>query len=80
MPEDEEHKANVEEIEEDYYVTFSHDMSKSHFISFVAYVMGDRVLLVRLYPEQGAELRFPRMYRGRLFYYCSRHGLRVRNL
>lgn len=36
--------------------------------------------LVRLYPEQGAELRFPRMYRGRLFYYCSRHGLRVRNL
>jgi transcriptional regulator with XRE-family HTH domain len=80
LPEDDEHRAAIEEIEEDYYITFSHDMSKSHFISFVAYVMGDRVLMVRLYPEQGAELRFPRVYSGRLYYYCSRHGLRVRDL
>lgn len=77
-PEDETHKLNIEEIEEDYYITIPHEMSKSHYISFVAYVACDRVLLVKLYPEQTAELRFPKMYGGKLYYYCSQHGLWVK--
>jgi len=73
-PEDETHSILVEEIEDDYYVTINHEMSKSHYISFVAYVAFDRVLLIKLYPEQAAGLRFPKM-RGKLYAYCNQHGL-----
>lgn len=72
---DEMHKPNIEETENDYYITFSHPMEKEHYISFVAYVRFDRVLMVRLYPEQGAELRMPQMRGGKLYFYCVRDGL-----
>lgn len=72
---DDNHQLTVEVIENDYYITFAHEMSKAHYLSFAAYVSSDRVLLIKMYPEQNPELRFPRMYRGMLYYYCSRHGL-----
>lgn len=75
--EDDTHKIRIDDIEEDYFITISHEMSKSHYISFVAYVMCDRVLFVKLYPEQGAELRFPKMYGGKLYFCCNQHGLWV---
>ncbi len=75
MPEDETHKLKIEKVEEDYYITIPHEMRKDHYISFVAYVMFDRVLLVKLYPEQDAELRFPKMYGGKLYAFCNKHGL-----
>lgn len=74
---DEEHAITVSEIEEDFYIEFQHEMTKEHFISFVAYVSCDRVLTVKLYPEQDSAVRFPKMYGGKLYYYCNRHGLFV---
>jgi len=71
------HKLTVEEIEEDYYVTFKHEMSKKHYISFIAYVAYDKVLFVKLYPEQGSEVRFPKMYGGKIYMGCNQHGLWV---
>jgi len=73
--EDESHSMLVEEIEDDYYVTLNHEMSKAHYISFVAYVAYDRVLLIKLYPEQNAEVRFPQMRGGKMYVYCNEHGL-----
>lgn len=72
---DAEHTLNIEKIEDDYYITFEHPMTKEHYISFVAYVRFDRVLTVKLYPEQGGELRFPQMRGGKMCYYCNEHGL-----
>ncbi len=72
---DEAHVAQVELIEDDWYVTWRHPMEKDHFFRFAAYVGSERVLLVRLYPEQGGEVRIPRMSGGRLYLCCSRHGL-----
>ena len=72
---DDMHKLNVEKIEDEYYITFSHPMTKQHFISFVSYVRFDRVLTVKLYPEQGGELRFPQMRGGKMYYYCNKDGL-----
>ena len=66
---------NAETIEDEYYITFSHPMTKEHYISFVAYVRFDRVLTVKLYPEQDGELRFPVMRGGKMYYYCNNHGL-----
>ena len=73
---DVEHAVSVQEMEEDWYVTFSHPMEKSHFFRFAAYVTVDRVLLVRLYPEQGGEFRIPQIRGGgKLYLCCSSHGL-----
>ena len=72
---DDEHRLDVELIEDDFYITFPHPMEKEHFISFFSFVRFDRVLTVRLYPEQGGELRFPQMRGGKMYYYCSNHGL-----
>jgi len=73
--ENEEHRITVEEVENDYFVTFRHEMIRDHHISFVAYVSYDRLLLVKLYPEQNAELRFPKMHGGVIYSHCTRHGL-----
>lgn len=72
---DDAHKLSVQLIEDDFYITFPHPMTKEHFISFISYVRFDRVLTLKLYPEQGGEARLPRMRGGRLYYYCSNHGL-----
>ena len=72
---DNEHTLKVSEIEDDFYIEFNHEMTKEHYISFVSYVRFDRVLTVKLYPEQNAEVRFPRMYGGKIYFYCSKHGL-----
>ena len=72
---DEAHKMNIEKIEDDYYITFDHPMTKEHYISFFSYVRFDRVLTIKLYPEQGGEVRFPVMRGGKMYYYCNEHGL-----
>ena len=75
-PVDQAHAVKVEEVEEDWYVTFSHPMEKDHFFRFAAYVATERVLLVRLYPEQGGEFRIPQLRGGgKLYLCCSRDGL-----
>lgn len=70
-----EHLVNVSEIEDDYFIEFNHEMTKEHYIDFVSYVRLDRVLTVKMYPEQNAEVSFPKMYGGKIYFYCSKHGL-----
>ena len=74
-PADEEHILNFEEIDNEYYITFSHPMTKEHYIKFVAYVTSDKLILARLYPEQSGELRLPKIHRGDFYYCCNQHGL-----
>lgn len=63
------------ESDTDVYITFDHPMEKAHYISFVAYIQGDRLQLVRLYPEQENALRLPMRQGGKLLFYCTQHGL-----
>ena len=73
---DEEHRAQVERVENEYYVSIPHPMTKEHFISFMAYVTMDRFEMKALYPEGNAEARFfPRGRGGKLYFFCNRHGL-----
>ena len=76
-PCDEAHTLRLEPVDDELYATFGHGMEKAHYIRFVACVGYDRMTLVRLYPEQGAELRLPRMGHGTLYIGCSRDGLMV---
>lgn len=75
MTENDSHQLNIEIIEDDYYITIPHEMEKGHYISFIAYVLCDRVFLFKLYPEQNAEVRFTKVNGGKLYAYCSKHGL-----
>ena len=69
------HAVKVEKIEDEYFVSADHDMTKNHSISFIAYVTGDRFELKALYPEGNAEARFFRRGSGWLYWYCNQHGL-----
>ena len=72
---DGEHELTMERVEEEHFLTISHPMTKGHFISFAAFVTCDRLQLVKLYPEGGAEMRLQLRGRGYLYWYCNRHGL-----
>ena len=72
---DDDHGITVESVEDEHFVTIHHPMTKTHFISFVAFVTSDRVQLVKLYPEGNAETRLQMRGMGVLYYYCNRHGL-----
>lgn len=78
-PADAGHRLTVEEHDGDWYITFPHEMSKQHYLSFFAYVSCDRVLIVKLYPEQGGEVRLPKMHGGKIYFYCSQHGFWIQD-
>ena len=72
---DDAHKISIEKVEDEHFITVNHDMTKSHFISFIAYLTHDRVQFVKLYPEGNAETRFQLRGRGYVYIYCNKHGL-----
>ena len=72
---DNEHFLNVETIEDEYYVTLNHPMTKEHYISFIAAISDQGVQLVKLYPEANAQARFKISRVRKLYAYCNRHGL-----
>lgn len=74
-PADEAHQMQVERVEDEYYVTVAHEMSKTHFISFLLAVQDDGCEFRKLYPEGSAEARFAIRRTRALYCYCNRHGL-----
>ena len=72
---DSEHRIDIEVVEDEYYVTLGHPMSKTHYISFLAAVSDRTVQLVKLYPEENAEARFKMDRVERIYACCNRHGL-----
>lgn len=72
---DEEHVIRREIIEDEYYVTVDHPMTKDHYISFLAAVSDFGIQLVKLYPEGSAEARFKINRVKKLYAYCNRNGL-----
>ena len=72
---DEEHSLKIERVEDEYYVTMNHPMTKDHYISFIAAISDNGVQLVKIYPESNAEARFKISRVRKLYAYCNRHGL-----
>lgn len=69
------HLLNIEPVEDELYVSSSHEMKKEHYISFVASVTGDKVFIVKQYPEWDLQFRLGKLGHGKLYFYCSNHGL-----
>lgn len=72
---DEDHAITIEAVEDEYFITILHPMTKEHYISFIAYETSDRLQLVKLYPESNAQTRLQLRGMGYVYYYCNRHGL-----
>ncbi len=72
---DDNHKINIVSVEDEYFITIDHEMTKTHFISFIAYLTTDRIRFVKFYPEGNAETRLSLRGRGYLYIYCNKHGL-----
>lgn len=70
-----DHQLQIEPVEDELYVSSSHEMKKDHYITFVAYVTGDRVVLVKQYPEWNMQFRFHKSGHGKLYFHCLHHGL-----
>lgn len=69
------HEITVEKVEDEHFITVNHEMTKTHFVSFVAYLTSDRVQFVKFYPEGNAETRLQLRGRGYLYIFCNKHGL-----
>lgn len=69
------HTVQTERIEDEYFVTVSHDMTKDHYVSFIAALSSDTVQMVKLYPEWNAEARFRIRGVKEIVFYCNRDGL-----
>lgn len=72
---DQQHEITIELVENEHFISIKHDMTKSHYISFLAFVSYDRVQFVKFYPEGNAQTRFQLRGRGFLYAYCNKHGL-----
>lgn len=77
---DEEHQVNCEKIEDEYFISSQHSMTKDHYISFVAFCTGERFDFVKLYPEGNMEVRFFTRRHGILYWYCNHHGLFMKRI
>jgi len=69
------HQVNVDCVEDEYFVTLSHEMTKSHYISFIAAIRDDGIEIKKLYPEQEAQARFKISGVKKIYAYCNSHGL-----
>ena len=64
-----------ENVENEYFITVDHEMTKEHYISFIAYLNYERCEIVKLYPQQDAQARFFSRGSGLILAYCNRDGL-----
>ena len=71
----ENHMIFIERVEDEYYVRVEHDMTKQHYISFIAGLSSDKIQMVKLYPEGNAEARIKINGVKRILFYCNRDGL-----
>lgn len=69
------HTFKLEKVEDDYYITMNHEMTKNHYISFFAAVTDDVIQITKMYPEGNAQVRFNRGKVRILYAYCNKHGL-----
>jgi len=69
------HYLKLEDVEDEIFISTDHGMEKEHFISFVAFATGDKLLIAKQYPEWGLQFRFRKFGHGKLYFYCTKHGL-----
>lgn len=75
-----EHEIHTQLCEDEIYVWVEHEMTKEHFVSFLAGFEDDGLKIVKLYPEGNAAARFKAGRTKKLYAFCNRHGLYEKDL
>ncbi len=75
QPAEEQHKAFVDRVEDEYYIRIDHEMTKEHYISFITALSSDGIQMKKLYPEGNAESRFKISGVRKILFYCNHDGL-----
>lgn len=70
-----EEMLKIQIVDNDYVISSEHEMIKTHYITFVALVTSDTVMVKKLYPEWDLQVHIPVFAHGRLLWYCNQHGL-----
>ncbi len=68
-------RLSVEIIENDYFISSDHEMTREHYLTFVALLTGDTLMLRKQYPEWNLQMLIPCFAHGMLVWHCTRHGL-----
>lgn len=76
----EKHEIFIEKVEDEYYVRVDHEMTKEHYISFVAALSSDKIQMIKLYPEGNTEVRLKINGVKKILFYCNRDGLFFTNV
>ena len=72
---DDKHRISIERLEDEYFVSIDHSMTKEHYISIIAAISSDDIQLIKLYPEGKCEARFKIRGVRKIIFYCNRDGL-----
>ena len=77
---EESERLRTEDMGGEWYVSSDHEMTKEHYISFVAYVSDSQFMMFRQYPEWDLQFNMPMFRTGRLVWYCNRCGLMYQDI
>lgn len=75
-----EERLHAEIVEDEWFITSDHPMEKDNYIHFVAFQSGERVELVKQYPEWNLQLRLKKRGHGMLIWYAADTGLKYQLL
>lgn len=71
-----EEKMSVKLVEDEHYITSAHPMTKADYISFTAFATGEKLEVLKHYPEWDLQLRIPKNQHGKLIWYSKSKGLK----
>jgi ribosomal protein L37AE/L43A len=77
---EEKQKLNIEHTDGELFISSDHEMTKEHYISFVAYLNEHTMIFNKQYPEWNLQERLPFCRTGRLIWYCKKCGLLYQNI
>lgn len=75
-----ENRLKVEKIENELFVSSDHPMNKEDYITFVAFLTGDCLHMVKKYPEWDFYLRIPGFKHGMIVWFSKKSGLLYENV
>lgn len=71
------HSPIIEDCDGEWFVKFDHSMDKGHHLAAVFIETYDRLLHVRLFPEQEASLHLHPTHHAKIYVVCSSEGVFV---
>jgi len=72
---DSNQQISIQRVEDEYYIQIDHEMTKSHYITFIAGVSSDGIQLIKLYPQGNAECRLKIRGTRKIYFHCNKDGL-----